>query len=55
MERPEDKPTDIWAGSTGGWMDRWMNGWTDKQARLKTDRDLLTARRMDRYIIIRLI
>ena len=56
MERPEDKPTDIWACKTGGWMDRQMDGqinkqvirWTDRQPRLTTDRDSLTARRMDR-------
>ena len=64
MERPEDKPTDIWACKTGGWMDRGMDGWmdremdgqinkqvirwTDRQARLTTDRNSLTARRMDR-------
>ena len=56
MERPEDKPTDMRACRTGGWMDRQMDGqinkqvirWTDRQARLTTDRDSLTARRMDR-------
>ena len=50
MERPEDQSTDTCSGRTGGWMDRWMNrqmdgqlskqavGWTDRQARLTTDR-----------------
>ena len=52
MERPEDKPTDIWGrqdrrvdGQMDGWMDGQTDGWTakqtghrmDRQTRLKTE------------------
>ena len=44
--------TDRYMGRQDRWVDGQLNkqakGWTDRQARQKTDRDSLTARRMGR-------